>query len=135
MATPYQPRAVPAPVVYPDNAHFWKCAAEGRLVLKRCVACAAFHWYPRPSCPFCGSERTEWVDASGQGTIYSISVTRKAGPVPYAIAYVTLDEGVTMLTNIIDCDLDAVRIDDRVRVVFTPAEGGQPVPMFRPAAG
>ena len=52
---------------------------------------------------------------------------------PNAIAYVTLDEGVTLLTNIVDCDLDAVRIGDRVRLVFKSAEDGQPVPMFTPA--
>jgi hypothetical protein len=53
--------------------------------------------------------------------------------IPYAIAYVTLDEGVTMLTNIVDCDLDTLRIGQRVRVVFKPTEGGPPVPMFTPA--
>jgi len=53
-------------------------------------------------------------------------------PVPYALAYVTLEEGVTMMTNIVDCDLDAIRIGQRVRLVFKPAEGGPPVPMFTP---
>jgi uncharacterized OB-fold protein len=52
--------------------------------------------------------------------------------VPYALAYVTLDEGVTMMTNIVDCDLDAIRIGQRVRLVFKPTEGGPPVPMFTP---
>lgn len=132
MTTPYQLRVIPAPAVYPDNVHFWKCASEGKLVLKRCSHCNAVHWYPRPSCPFCGSDRTDWTDASGFGAVYSISVTRKAGPVPYAIAYVTLDEGVTMLTNVVDCDLDSVRIGDRVQVVFKPTDGGPSVPMFRP---
>ena len=51
---------------------------------------------------------------------------------PYAIAYVTLDEGVTMLTNIVDCDLDALRIGHAVRLVFKPTEGGETVPMFTP---
>jgi uncharacterized OB-fold protein len=54
-------------------------------------------------------------------------------PEPYAIAYVTLDEGPTMMTNVVDCELDAVRIGQRVRVVFKPSEGGPPVPMFTPA--
>jgi uncharacterized OB-fold protein len=54
-------------------------------------------------------------------------------PVPYALAYVTLEEGVTMMTNIVDCDLDAIRIGQAVRVVFKPTEGGPPVPMFTPA--
>jgi uncharacterized OB-fold protein len=53
-------------------------------------------------------------------------------PVPYALAYVTLDEGVTMMTNIVDCDLDAIRIGQRVRLVFKPSEGGPSVPMFTP---
>jgi uncharacterized OB-fold protein len=54
-------------------------------------------------------------------------------PVPYAIGYVTLEEGVTMMTNIVDCDLDAIRIGQRVKVIFKPTDGGPPVPMFTPA--
>jgi uncharacterized OB-fold protein len=53
-------------------------------------------------------------------------------PVPYALAYVTLDEGVTMMTNIVDCDLDKIKIGQAVRLVFKPSEGGPPVPMFTP---
>ena len=53
-------------------------------------------------------------------------------PVPYALAYVMLDEGVTMMTNLVDCDLDAMRIGQRVRQIFKPSEGGPPVPMFTP---
>jgi uncharacterized OB-fold protein len=58
-------------------------------------------------------------------------VMRRA-PVPYAIAYVTLDEGVTMMTNIVECDFDALRIGQPVTVVFQPSDGGPPVPMFKP---
>jgi uncharacterized OB-fold protein len=57
----------------------------------------------------------------------------RRAPVPYALAYVTLDEGVTMMTNIVDCDLDAIRIGQSVRVVFKATEDGPPVPMFTPA--
>jgi uncharacterized OB-fold protein len=52
--------------------------------------------------------------------------------VPYVIAYVTLDEGVTLLTQVVDCDLEAVRIGDRVAVLFRATEGGPPVPVFIP---
>ena len=69
--------------------------------------------------------------ASGNGTIYTYSVMRRA-PVPYAIAYVTLQEGVSMMTNIVDCDLDKIKIGQAVRLVFKPSESGQPVPMFTP---
>ena len=84
-------------------------------------------------CPFCLSPNVAWQDAKGTGTIYTYSVTRRAGPVPYCIAYVTLDEGVKMMTNIVDCDLDTVRIGQKVKVVFKKSEGGVSVPMFAPA--
>jgi uncharacterized OB-fold protein len=74
----------------------------------------------------------EWVEASGKGKIYSVSVMERA-EVPYAIAYVTLAEGTTMMTNIVDCDFDAVRIGQRVKLTFRPSDGGPPVPMFTPA--
>ena len=57
----------------------------------------------------------------------------RRAPVPYAIAYVTLEEGVTMMTNPVDCDLDAIRIGQPVRVVFKASDSGPPVPMFTPA--
>ena len=95
---------------------------QGKLLVKRCTACGEPHHYPRAICPFCGSDRTEWTEASGRGTIYSYSVMRRA-PIPYAIAYVTLDEGPTMMTNIVDCDLDAIRIGQPVRVVVQADRG------------
>lgn len=73
------------------------------------------------------------MEAKGSGTIYTCSVLRRGVPEPYCIAYVTLEEGVSMLTNIVDCDLDAVRIGQKVKVVFKPSESGAPVPMFTPA--
>ncbi|HEX5814042.1 MAG TPA: OB-fold domain-containing protein [Methylomirabilota bacterium] len=125
-------RSIPAPPVSPETKPFWDAAAAGRLLLKRCEACREPHYYPRAICPFCGSDRTTWLEASGGGAIYSYSVFRRA-PVPYAIACVTLDEGPTMMTNIVDADLDALRIGQRVRVRFTPTDGGPPVPTFAPA--
>ena len=122
-------RKYPAPAVNPEIQPFFDAATRGTLMLKKCRACGQTHHYPRAICPFCASGRTEWVTASGRGTIYSYSVMRRV-PVPYAIGYVTLEEGVTMMTNIVDCDLDAIRIGQRVKVVFKPTDGGPPVPMF-----
>jgi len=133
MSTPYQDRQMAAPIVDPATEPYWTAARNGVLRLRRCTACGKPHWYPRPVCPFCQGD-TDWVDASGKGTVYSVSVTRRAGPIPFAIAYVTLDEGVTMLTNIADCDLDSVKIGDPVRVVFKPMPNGAMLPMFAPDA-
>ena len=125
------PRKIPAPIANAETEAFWAAARDGRFTIRACTACGKAHWYPRAICPFCASDKTEWRPASGKGTIYSYSVMRRV-PEPYAIAYVTLDEGPTMLTNIVECDLDALKIGQRVVIVFCPTEGGPPVPMFRP---
>ena len=129
---PTTERKIPAPPANSETKAFWDAASQGKLLIKRCTACGQSHYYPRALCPFCGSDATEWQPASGNGTIYSYSVMRRA-EVPYAIAYVTLDEGVTMMTNLVDCDFDTLEIGRRVRVVFTPTDGGPPVPTFTPA--
>jgi uncharacterized OB-fold protein len=125
-------RTISAPVPDPETKPFWDAAVEGKLLLKRCRACGEPYFYPRALCPFCLSADTEWITASGAGVIYTYSVMRR-GPSQYAIAYVTLAEGVTMMTNIVDCEFDRLRIGMPVRVVFRPSDGGPPVPMFAPA--
>jgi len=122
----------PAPTQLPGSEPFWKACEEGRLLLGYCEDCSQSHWYPRSHCPHCGSQRTDLRQSTGEGTIYSVSVTRKAGPVPYAITYVTIEEGVTILTHIVDCDLDAVRIGQRVQLLFKPTTDGPPVWCFSP---
>jgi uncharacterized OB-fold protein len=125
-------RTLVAPTVYPETRPFWDATGEGRLLVKQCDDCGEHHHYPRDACPFCGSERTQWRQASGRGTIYSFSVMRRA-EVPYVIAYVTLDEGPTMMSNIVDADADAVHIGQAVKVKFSPSDGGPPLPVFAPA--
>jgi len=127
----HQDRPIAALIMDAATEPYWAAAREGVLKIKRCTACSKVHFYPRALCPYCLSD-TEWIDASGLGTIYSCTVTRRAGPIAYALAYVELDEGVSMLTNIVDCDLDSLRIGDRVKVCFKGADGENQVPMFTP---
>lgn len=133
MATPYVLTEFTAPNEQPDNTSFWQAAREGKLLLRVCDDCGKRHWYPRVLCPFCLGT-TSWQQASGLGTIYTYSVMRRGVENPFCIAYVTLDEGVTMMTNIVDCDLDSIRIGQRVRVRFSPSSNdGAPLPTFAPA--
>jgi uncharacterized OB-fold protein len=127
-----QDRKIDPPLPNPETKAFWNAAASGKLMIGKCAACGEAHFYPRALCPYCFSDRTGLQQASGDAVIYTYSVMRRA-PVPYAIAYVTLAEGPTMMTNIVDCDLDAIRIGQKVRLVFKPTEGGPPMPMFAPA--
>lgn len=115
-----------------ESKPFWEAAGQGRLMVGFCNACGENHYYPRSICPICYSTDTRLKETSGLGQIYSYAITRQADP-PYIIAYVTLNEGVTMLTNIVDCAAETVRIGQRVRVRFVEAEDGYAIPMFAPA--
>ena len=123
------PRKIPAPRALPETAAYWQAASAGRLLVKHCSACGEHHHYPRDICPFCLSDATDWRDAAGTGTLYAFS-TMGQGEAAYTLAYVTLDEGPTLMSNLVDCDPRQAQIGQRVRVVFKPADGGQAVPMF-----
>jgi uncharacterized protein len=124
-------RKITSPVVSAESQAFWTAAREGRFIVPVCAACGKAHWYPRAICPFCGSADMQWRDASGRGTIYTYSVMRRVKE-PYVIAHVTLAEGPTMLTNIVDCDFDKLYVGQSVTIVFKRSENGQAVPMFKP---
>ncbi len=124
-------RTYPDPSVNMETETYWQGCTDGKLMLKRCGDCGKTHFYPRAICPACFSDSTEWYQATGKGRIYSYSVMRRA-PVPYAIAYIRLDEGVTMLSNIVEADFDALAVDQPVVVTFRNSEYGQALPVFRP---
>jgi uncharacterized OB-fold protein len=94
--------------------------------------CGRFHWYPRRVCPHCASTSIEMHAAKGTGEVYSYSIMRRA-KVPYAIAYVRLSEGTTMMTNIVDCDFDDIQVGMPVKLVFRNSPEGYPLPMFTKA--
>lgn len=123
-------RKILAPVANVETQAYWDAADAGRLLVKTCRSCGEPHFYPRALCPFCFGE-TDWQETNGEGEIYSFSVMRRA-ETPYAIAFVKLDAGPTMMSNLVDCDFDGLAIGQRVRVVFQPSNGGHKVPMFTP---
>ncbi len=125
-------RKLASPVITAESKPFFDAARQRRFLLPVCTACSRAHWYPRAICPFCASDKLEWREASGKGTIYTFSVMRRVKE-PYIIAHVTLAEGPTMLTNIVGCDAADVRIGQAVTIVFQDTDNGPPVPMFRPA--
>ena len=125
-------RNIPSPPMSGENEAFWAAANEGRLMIPRCKDTGQFFWYPRNLSPFTLSNNVELVEASGKGTIYTYSVMRRADP-QYAIAYVTLEEGITMMTNIVDCDFDSLTVGQAVELDFYETENGQRVPVFKMA--
>jgi uncharacterized OB-fold protein len=127
----------PAPTPSPETAEFWSATAEGRLLLKRCNDCATVIWYPKALCPQCHSMDTSWFDAAGTGHVYSFTVSRRGEgayreAAPYVLAYVELDEGPRLMTNIVDCDPETVSVGQRVRVVFDDTGEGSALIRFAP---
>ena len=125
----------------PDNETrpFWDAAREERLLIQRCSRCGRHQFYPRPFCHVCWHDEVKWVEASGRGTLYTWSVVHVNDlppfpeRVPYVAAVVELEEGPRMMTNIVDCDPDSVKIGQRVQVVFHDTGEGTALPRFRPA--
>ena len=129
----------PAPLVTQANKAFWDATAEGRFQLQRCNACDTVLWFPRRQCPSCWTENISTFDASGKGIIYSFAVIRKGAMLykeagPFVVAYVELAEGPRVMTNIIECDVDAVKVGMPVEVVWHDTGQGNALYRFRPTA-
>ena len=131
---------LPAPVVNADSAPYWEGAREGRLLLQRCGDCGTLRFFPRYLCTACGSDRTEWAEASGRGRVHSFTIVHRAAfpefqaRTPYVVALIDLEEGPRVMTNIVGDDALGVAIGDAVVVEFE-ARGteGAKVPQFKRA--
>ena len=127
----------------PDDEQqpFWDAAREGKFLLKRCRSCGQAHFYPRPFCPKCWSDEVEWEEASGRATLYTYSVVHRNDlppwpeRVPYVAAVVDLEEGPRMMTNVVNCEPDAVEVGMALTVTFEERTDEFTVPVFEPAAG
>ena len=129
----------PLPRIDEETRGFWEALARHELYFQRCRDCGTKRLYPRALCPSCLSSRPEWVRASGRGTVYSFSVTHQnqapgfREELPYVLAIVELEEGVRLMTNVVGCAPDAVRVGMAVEVVFEDVTPEITLPKFRPA--
>jgi uncharacterized OB-fold protein len=119
------------------TAEFWAAGADGRLRIARCGACGRYQHPPRPVCSACRGRDIAPTAVSGRATVRSFTINRypwvASMPVPYVVAEVELVEqpSLRLLTNIVDCAVEAVRIGMPVTVCFART-GDAFVPLFRP---
>jgi uncharacterized protein len=127
------------PQVDEESRPFWEACARHELYVQKCRACGTVFYYPRSFCPEDLSADLEWLRCSGKGTVYTFTITRQnqsAGfrdKLPYVMAYVELAEGVRMLTNIVGCKPEEVKIGMPVEVTFDDATPELSLPLFQPA--
>lgn len=127
----------PGPAVNPETEEFWTATAAGRLLLKRCLDCGSVIWYPRAICPECSSLRTQWFAASGRGRVYSYTVNHRGegayrDSAPFVLAYVELEEGPRVMTNIVGAEAAELAVGLPVEVAFHDTGEGCALPRFRP---
>jgi uncharacterized OB-fold protein len=127
------------PPMSPAGRPFWDATREQRLVLQWCRSCDEPIHYPRDACPRCLGDDLEVRPSAGTGEVYAASTMPKPGNPfmkgrePYVVALVALDDGVRLLTNLVDVDPDDVRVGQRVEVTWEALSDGRHLPQFRPA--
>ncbi|MES2289142.1 MAG: OB-fold domain-containing protein [Pseudomonadota bacterium] len=114
---------------------FLAFVADGRFMLQRSRKTGAYLFHPRVAVPGTGDDDLEWVEASGEGVVYSTTVVRNKPPVEdYNVALVDLAEGVRMMSRIVDMDPADVSIGMTVKSRIGEIDGHPAVVFTRGAA-
>lgn len=126
----------PQPEVSGETKPFWDACGRGEFLLQRCDGCGKFQYPYRGFCCHCWAGRPKDVASTGRGTVWSYSVVRRNrsrghGTEPYIVAVVELEEGVRVVSNLMDCPIDEVAIGQPVEVYFQPLDNLS-LPLFRP---
>jgi len=138
MATDYK-KPLPRPINPALTRPFWEAAKRHELVMPRCKTCDHVYFYPRSECPQCLSSDQEWVQVTGRGRLHSFTIIRQpanaafTGDVPYVYAVVQLAEGPRMVSNIVECDLEALKVDMPLEAVYDDVTPEWTLVKFKPA--
>ena len=125
----------------PDTQPFWDATRENKLMYQVCNGCSGVIFYPRAHCPSCGGLENTWKESTGNGTVYTYSVVMQSRhPAfkdlgPYAVAYVDLDEGFRLMTNIVNvkAPIHDISCGMKVKVFWhNQGDGEISLPMFEP---
>ena len=131
--------AKPLPHLDEESRPWWEALQRHELYIQKCRECGDTRYYPRALCTSCMSAKTEWVKCSGRGKVYTFTTTYQnqtpgfRESIPYIMAYVELDEGLKMLTNLVDCAPEQVKIGMPVEVVYEDVTPEVTLAKFRPA--
>jgi uncharacterized protein len=131
----------PLPQPDPVTAPFWESVKAHAMKLQRCNDSGKFFFYPRGMSPFTLSDNISWEPVSGRGVIHAFTIVHNqrapgfADEVPYVVAMIELDEGVRLMSNVIDVepDPDHVEIGMPVEIVYDDVTDEVTLPKFRPA--
>jgi uncharacterized OB-fold protein len=132
--------AKPIPRVTPELAPYFAAAQRRELVVQHCKGCGLLRFPPRELCSRCWSREADWAPVSGRGEVFSFYWMHQvyhpgfAGEVPYAVVVIALEEGPHVLSNMLDCTRQQLRVGLPVEATFEDASEGVTLPKFRPRA-
>lgn len=121
-----------------DTADFWAGTKEKEFRYQQCQSCDTVVFYSRAHCTNCGSSDLKWQVASGNASVYSFSVVRQSyhpffrNLVPYVVAWIDLDEGPRILSNVTDVAAEDVEIGMKLKLHWEEHEDLS-IPLFKPA--
>jgi uncharacterized OB-fold protein len=122
----------------PETKPYWDACQQHQFLIQRCNQCSHYQFYPRILCTACMSRDVTWVAAKGLGQVLSYTIIHRAiskayaAEVPYIVALIQLQEGPTMMSNVVGCDPAKITIGMPVRVAFEDRTEEITVPVFRP---
>ncbi len=134
--------AKPLPIPDPVTRPFWDSLKAHAIQLQRCAACQRFVYYPRPLCPGCMSDELAWTPVSGRGVVHAFTIPHRhpnkafGSEAPYVVALVELEEGVRMMTNLVEVEPtpEAVQVGMTVEIVYEDVTEEITLAKFRPRA-
>ncbi|GLV55683.1 hypothetical protein KDH_25270 [Dictyobacter sp. S3.2.2.5] len=131
------PEQLPASLLQQDSDSrpYWEGLAQGELRIQRCTGCSQAVFYPRSLCPHCHATTLEWIVASGRGHIYSYTVVHQAygafaASTPFVVALIELEEGVRMMSRLVDPPGQHIQIGAAVQIVFQNVGDDLTLPYF-----
>ncbi|MFC1971448.1 Zn-ribbon domain-containing OB-fold protein [Chloroflexota bacterium] len=129
----------PLPILEPETVPFWDYCKKHELRMQQCSQCGHIRYPAGIICPKCHSMEAEWVRLSGKGKIYSFIIFHRIyhegfrNDMPYSVAIIHLEEGPRMISNMVECKLEDIKIDMPVEVVFEDVTDEFSLPKFKPA--
>jgi len=125
------------PELNPVNQPYWDGTQIGELRVCKCNKCGALFRFIRELCPKCWSDDLGWQVCSGRGkviarvVVHAAPYPQVADNVPYVLALIELEEGVTMMTNIVECAPESVEVGLPVSLIWE-RRGDFALPQFVP---